>query len=489
MSHSTRFASATRASLSEGFLSIRAEFALPAEFPTEVTREADEAAVLLDGLVADPTRVDLRALPFVTLDPATSVDLDQAFCISQESNDLLVLNYAIADVSAVVARGSELEREAWKRGATIYAPDERVAQYPITLSEGVASLLPDGPRPAIILEVELNPDGVSRLRRTYRAVIQSTAKLAYETTEVGDIALLEEFSQRVFAAERHRGALRVELPEQVLDQAPDGSYSLVTRATTASEEANSALSLAANLAVADRLMGAGLGLFRVMEAPDGRSLDSLRRVARSLGLSWPVGQPLLEFQRTLDTTLGAHRAFLVNARRAGGGASYATIGCGADTDVTAPFHAAIGAAYSHVTAPLRRLADRYVLDLLLLTDSKENALIDLPLEERTALQRTFTDLVDVMKTADQRAAKVERAAIDLIEAVLLAPRVGEQFEAVVLEAAAEGCVIQLLHPPARARLGRSSFRAGLSAGQAITVLLEAADPLKRTLKFVLQRAN
>jgi exoribonuclease R len=503
MSHSARFASTTRSSLSDGFSFIRTEFALPSTFPAAVTQEADTAAELLTTLLADPDRVDLRSLPFVTLDPATSVDLDQAFCITEEPGELLVLNYAIADVGALVARGSALEREAWVRGETIYAPDERVPQYPTTLSEGVASLLPDGPRPAIVLEVELNQQGISLLRRTYRAVIQSTAKLAYETTEVADIALLDAFSRRVFAAERNRGALRVELLEQVLDKADDGSYSLVTRATTASEEANSALSLAANLAVANRLVQLGIGLFRVMDAPDGRSLDSLRRVSRSLGLSWPKGQPLLEFQRTLDTSLPEHRAFLVNARRAGGGASYATIGCGTETDVAEPFHAAIGAAYAHVTAPLRRLADRYVLDLLLLTnltnstgDSTGDSTSDYPdplneiaPDHRAELQQTFTDLVDVMKAADQRAAKVERAGIDLIEAVLLAPRVGEHFDAVVLEAAAEGCVIQLLHPPARARLGRSASRAGLVGGQAITVVLEAADPLKRTLKFTLPQVN
>ena len=115
---------------------------------------------------APAEHVDRTDWPFVTLDPASSTDLDQAFTIERSGGDLL-LHYAIADVAWFVDDGDPIDAEAWRRGATLYLPDGKAGLYPPVLSEGAASLLPDGPRPAVIFTVRVAPRrrGAARRRR------------------------------------------------------------------------------------------------------------------------------------------------------------------------------------------------------------------------------------------------------------------------------------------------------------------------------------
>ena len=134
-----------KGALAGGLAAIRARFAVPEAFPPEVLAEAEAAAKRAPSEHADRT-----ALPFVTLDPATARDLDQAFAIERRGGDLL-LHYAIADAGWFVAPGGALDAEAWKRGTTLYLPDGKAGLYPPALSEGAASLLPDGDRPAVVL--------------------------------------------------------------------------------------------------------------------------------------------------------------------------------------------------------------------------------------------------------------------------------------------------------------------------------------------------
>src|SRR5215203_3800374 len=216
--------------LAQGLAAIRSEFQVPASFPPDVL----QAAEVVDKRV--PTEhVDRTELPFVTLDPASSTDLDQAFWIAPSGADLL-LHYAIADVSWFVDDGSAIDAEAWRRGETLYLPDGKAGLYPPALSEGAASLLPDGPRPAVVLIVRVNSDGDVRLDGAERAVIRSTAKLAYCSVQASDLpAQFGELARRVQGAEARRGAARVDPPEQEVAALPDGEYELTFRPRLASE--------------------------------------------------------------------------------------------------------------------------------------------------------------------------------------------------------------------------------------------------------------
>lgn len=506
--------------LTIGFESIVDEFEVREDFPAEVTAEACTVAETssVRNLTDDPQRADLSALPFVTLDPAASTDLDQAFCIEAQADDTLLLYYAIADVGAFVPRGSALETEAWQRGETIYAPHRRIPLYPPVLCEGAASLLPGGRKPAIVMRVQQSPDGEVVFRGAHRSVIESRAKLAYETVDMSAVPHLVEFARRSELAEERRGAMRSDLPEQELHETDDGHFELELRSLLPSENANAALSLSANLAAAAFLESAGVGLFRVMDMPDDNAVRSLRRLASALHLEWPSDQTLGDFQRTLEPTDPRHRAMLVSARRAGGGASYATLGCDLTTDVAAspvsgkgvPFHAAIAGTYLHATAPLRRLADRYVLDLLCdLTDAEGAdarsgasytsgsavdgtaglAVLAVLAAAGAAVtgyaRHTLAALPAIMRASGSRAARVGRAAVDLAEAVTLESRVGQVFTATVLEAGDTGVVFQVAVPPVRARLNRSAIKHGAVAGAVINVRLDVVDVATRSLSFSL----
>ena len=122
----------------------------------------------------------------------------------------------------------------------------------------------------------------------------------------------------------------MEFPDQELEHV-DGAWVLRIGHRLETEDQNAAMSLAANLAVADALFAAGTGLFRVMADPDTRSIERLRHTAHAFGLMWPADQSLADFRRTLDRTDPRGNAFLVAVRRAGGGASYERLdGDGAD---------------------------------------------------------------------------------------------------------------------------------------------------------------
>ena len=138
-------------SFSRGFDQIRAENDVPTSFPAEVLAAAEQVA----RASVTTGHVDRTNVPFVTLDPASSTDLDQAFTIERGNGDDLVLRYAIADVPWFVAPGSVLDSGAWTRGVTTYLPDGRAGLYPPALAEGAVSLLPDGPRAAVIFIVRV----------------------------------------------------------------------------------------------------------------------------------------------------------------------------------------------------------------------------------------------------------------------------------------------------------------------------------------------
>ncbi|WP_420137673.1 RNB domain-containing ribonuclease [Sphingomonas sp.] len=447
--------------LARGLTAIRTQYKVPAAFPAEVLAAADRAAR------RTPTaHVDRTDAPFVTLDPASSTDLDQAFAIERSGNDLL-LHYAIADIAWFVADGDVIDVEAWARGTTLYLPDGKAPLYPPVLSQGAASLLPDGPRPAIIFTIRVAPDGAVILARAERAVIRSRAKLAYDTVQDSDLPPdFIDLSNRIQGAEDRRGASRVDPPEQEVSATSDGDYQLLFRPRLLSEDRNAALSLATNLAIADAMEAHHTGLFRVMAAPDERAVRRLRFTARAFGLAWPKDETLDHYQRTLDGTDAKQAAFMLAIRRAGMGASYAPY-----QDGVTPWHAAMAATYAHATAPLRRLADRYVVQAALAIANGQ------PVPE--VVTQAFPKLPPVMARADALGGQIDRAVIDLAEAVMLQNCVGESFPAIVTDVDDRGARIQLRDEPVVARVATND----VAPGDAIQVRLTAADPAQRTISF------
>ncbi len=406
------------------FSVLRRELDLPAEFPPDAMREAQEAATGVPLPVTDRTDV-----PFVTVDPATSRDLDQAMELSRRTNGGYRVRYAIADVASYVRPGGALEAETWVRGQTIYFPDGKVPLHPPVLSEGAASLLPDVDRAAVLWTIDLDADGEIVDVALERARVRSRAKLDYAGLQVAvdagtapePIALLPELGALLARRAADRGAVNLPLPEQEVEQIGDG-WRLVLRAPVAVEEHNAQISLLTGMAAARLMIDGQVGLLRTMPSARPEAVTKLRAAAASLDVPWPAHASVGAVVTSVDPASPRGAAFLNQAAELLRGAGYTAF----DKEIPAETgHGGVGAPYAHVTAPLRRLADRYATEVCLALHEVR----EVPQWAREALPR----LPKAMATTDRVASAADRGAVALAEAVLLAHRVGETFEAGVLD--------------------------------------------------------
>ncbi|RII17016.1 Ribonuclease R [Streptomyces sp. YIM 130001] len=447
---------------------LRAGLELPDAFPPDVVEEAKTAA-------AAPRLPDEDAtdIPFFTIDPPGSMDLDQAMFLERTDTGYRV-RYAIADVAAYVTPGGRLDTEAHARVVTLYCPDGRIPLHPPALSEGAASLLPDETRPAVLWTIDLDPEGHRTATDARRALVRSRARLDYDTvqrtidarTAEEPLALLEEIGRHRERIETERGGISLNVPEQEIETV-DGGFRLAYRAPVPAEGWNAQISLLTGMAAADLMLQAGTGVLRTLPAaPDG-AVGRLRRSARALGVDWPHHVSYAEVVRSLDPTVGRNAAFLQECTTLLRGAGYTAFTGG---DIPEPhLHAAVAAPYAHCTAPLRRLVDRYALEICLAAAAGEQP----PVWVLEALDA----LPDEMADGTRRAGAVERASIDLIEAALLENRVGEIFDAYVIEVRDGERPVGTVHLEEPAVVGRvEGGTAPLPLGERLRVRLTQAGP-------------
>ena len=458
--------------LAAGFAAIRAELGLPDAFPPAVEAEAAEAAARGP---AGGDRPDRTGLPLVTVDPPGSRDLDQAYHAARRPGGGYRVSYAIADPGAFVRPGGALDAEARARGATLYAPDGRIPLYPPALSEGAGSLLPGVDRPAVLWTVDLDggvePDAVT----VERATVRSRAQLDYPSVQRAlddgtadeSLALLREIGEARLAREAGRGGVSLPSLAQEVVPADGAGYALAFTAPLPVERWNAQVSLLTGMAAARIMLDGGVGLLRTMPPPDADAVAALRRSASALGVSWPETAAYPDVVRALDPAVPAHAALLSLATTLLRGAGYTAFD-GAPPAVHE--HSAIAAPYAHATAPLRRLADRYVSETVLAL----TAGVPVPDWCRAALP----ELPPLMAAADRRERDLDKAVLDYLEAAVLERRVGETFDAVVTDVDDKGGIVQLAEPAARARLVGTA-----PLGERIRVRLTEADPEKRRVRF------
>ena len=463
-----RLADAPPSPLAEDFARIREQFDVHPDFP-EAVEEAARAAA--GRRVEAGGRADLRELAFFTVDPPGSMDLDQAMLLERTAAGGYRVRYAIADLAHFVDRGGPIEAEAWRRGVTVYTPDLRCPLYPRTIGEGAASLLPGEDRPAIVFTVELDEAGRETTASVGRALVRSCDRLDYAHLDGEREAILREIAELRIALARARGAVALTAPEQrvVPDTGSPGGYRLEWESRLASEDWNAEISLLAGTVAAAVMLRHRVGLLRVMGGADAYRVGVLRHAAAALGVSWPAQTGYEEFARDLRPTDPPHAALLEQARGVMGHAGYLAF---SGEVPEAHVHAGLATPYAHTTAPLRRLADRYVLDLLVRLES--GAAPDADAVD--ALRR----LPDEMAEAESRAGQVERAIVDDLEARLLEHRVGQRFDAVVVDHDARGARLQIAEPPIRARLHTDRR---IDPGTTLAVRLLSADPVGRSLRF------
>ena len=367
---STPDSAAIAASLAE----LRENLDVSLGFPELVLADAERA-------VRSPRLPDFdqTEVPFVTIDPPESMDLDQALHLERHRSGYRV-RYAIADVAAFVEPGGPMDREAHARGQTLYAPDENAQLYPPALSEGAGSLLPRETRPALVWTMQVDADGEGVEVDLRRALVRSREKLDYAGVQRSlddgraseSLQLLREVGLLRQEREQRRGGIDLRIPEQEIVDGPDG-YALAFRAPLAVEGWNAQISLMTGQAAAELMLGAHVGLLRTLPEADAGAVKRLRRTATALGIDWPHELDYAALIRMLDPARPDHAAFLAESTVLLRGSGYAAF----DDEVPSrPAHAGVGAPYAHTTAPLRRLVDRYVGEACLAISAGETSRLD-----------------------------------------------------------------------------------------------------------------
>ena len=463
--------SASALSLAPEFAKVRAQLHAPGEFSAAAMAEAEAAAKAPRR--PDEDRTDI---PLITLDPPGSTDLDQAMHLERRGDGYRV-HYAIADLGAFVAPGGPLDAEVHARGQTIYCPDIRVPLHPTVLSEGAASLLEGQERPALLWTLDLDSDGVLQGTDVRRVRVRSRAKLNYPAAQqeltggsTDDVyVLLREIGLKRLEQERARGGVSLNAPEQ--DVVPDGDgWSLEYRATLPIEDWNAQISLLTGAAAAQIMLAGGVGVLRTMPPADQRDVARLRRQAGALGIAWPKGSSYADVLASLDRTQPGAQAFLVQALSLFRGAAWTPF-VGQPPKVTT--HSAVGGPYAHVTAPLRRLVDRYGQEVCVALHAGQ----PVPDWVRQALPR----LGEEMAEADHRSKAVERGCTDLVEAAVLSTHVGEVFDGVLVEPGR----VQITDPAVVApATGDDAL-----VGHDVRATLLAADIAQRLVRFQVSAVN
>ena len=260
---------------------------VPLEFPEEVLAAAEQAA---SRAVPMQERTDRTAVPFVTLDPDSSTDLDQAMHLERTEDGYRVL-YAIADVPWFVDLDGPLDHEARRRGETLYLPDRRIPLHPEVLSEGAASLLPEQPTPAFVWVLDLDATGEVVGIDLERALVRSLEKLAYDAVQDEldrggghpMMHLLQEIGALRTQLEAQRGGASLNVPEQEV-VAENGQVHLQWRRPAPIEDANAQISLMTGMAAAALMLehlGQPVAARRVLDAIDATTAGGI--LTRDLG--------------------------------------------------------------------------------------------------------------------------------------------------------------------------------------------------------------
>lgn len=455
-------------SLSSVFEAIRRDHSVTGERRPDALAEAYEAAALGDREhphVAG-TRADMTDLEFVTIDPPGAKDLDQAIVIAPAGGGWRI-RYAIADVGAHVRPAGAIDAEARLRGETLYCPDMRIGLHPPHMAEGFASLLPGQRTKAVVWDLMVSGDGALESADVARAWVRSRAQYSYsqlahrrppEAQEL--VSSLARFGAARRAHLESRGAVTLPKPSQEV-VVTEGRLSIELRAPLPIEDDNAQVSLLTGSAAALMMLDAGHGILRTMPPATDESLATLRARGLALGVTWPEGAPYATVLKSVDPETASGAAFLTAATSLFRGATWRAFGPQTQPTAAEQSHGALAGPYAHVTAPLRRLVDRFGTEVCLAHARGEEP------PEWVSLD---VESVAAAMTAGARVAKaIDRECTDAVEAAVLEPHLGELFEAVGLDRE----TVQVTHPPVLARC-----TGDVPVGQTVAVRLVAVDPRK-----------
>jgi len=462
------------------FARVRADLGIAEDYGADALAEAQSA---VDAFADD--REDLRHLPFVTIDPPSSRDLDQAVYLEPGRDGGFVVHYAIADVAALVRPGGALDAETRTRGTTFYFPDGSVPLHPRVLSEGSGSLLPDVDRPAVVWTIRVAPDGTvgdvaDGSVSVRRALVHVVGRLDYAGVSADaargtlhpSVALLPAFGDLRHRIALERGSVTLDLPAQEVVRV-DGRWTIRLATRHESEEWNAELSLLTGMVAGKMMLDADVGLLRTLPPPGEEAVEAMHELAETLGIGWRDGESAGQFLARQPTAQPATLALMSAATGLLGGSGYLALPAEND-DATPPVtqHSGLAAVYAHVTAPLRRLPDRFASEACLAIAGGR----PVPQWVLDALPGLPAEIAE----SSRLAGRADRESVDLAEAVVLEHAVGETFAAVVTRPARErrSAEVFIADPPVLA-----PCEGDLQPGRSLPVRLVRADPATRRVTF------
>ncbi len=475
---------------------------IPNEFPAAAIAQAEAAKPVKLG-----EREDLRALPLVTIDDDDARDYDDAVFAEPDPDPANAGGWrivvAIADVAHYVRPGDTLDREARKRGNSVYLPDLVVPMLPHALSSDLCSLLPEAERACLVCHMTLAADGSLREHRFVRGLMRSAARLTYRGLQANaDGGRLDEAASALYgafhsllAARRQRGSLDFDMPERRVYFNDDGHVSAISeRPRYDSHRLVEEFMIAANVAAATTLIERRSPcMFRIHDQPPHDKLEALREFLDGIGYKLPRGRRLApkQFGSLLEQAAGKPEAATVAMAvlRSQSQAEYSPDNIG---------HFGLHLErYAHFTSPIRRYADLLVHRSLI----SALGLGAGGLPKGAAAE--MAEIGEAISGTERRATVAERDAIDRFATRFLAERVGASFAARVSGVTRFGLFVELAdsgaqglipirdfpeymdHDERQQRLVGSRSGRAIQLGETLEVTLAEADPVTGSLRFSL----
>jgi len=487
-----------------------AKHGIPHVFAEETLLEAETAAQLE---LSEQHREDLRHVPIVAIDPADARDHDDAIWAEPDGQGGFNAIVAIADVSFYVRPGSALDKEARKRGNSVYFPDRVVPMLPEVLSANVCSLKEGVDRAAMVCHLHVDKDGAVNKTRFTRAIVRIHHNIAYEDAQAAiddgsapkHLADLWNCWRSLEKARHARDPLELELPERrvVLDEQGQIAEIAVRERLDAHRVVEDFM-IAANVAAAKALEAKTAPVvYRVHEPPAREKLIALRDYLATFGRKLALGQVITPslFNRMLkDVSDESEKAQVMEAvLRSQMQAYYGPTNAG-------HFGLALG-SYAHFTSPIRRYSDLLVHRALVDAYKLEQPKTDLDLPDFTGLsdrdRSSLQQVSDAISQTERRAMEAERDTIDRYVAAWLSARVGEVFDtritgvqafgffATILGVGGDGLVPvstlgreHFLYEEASQSLIGEDSGTTYSSGDRLKLKLAEANALTGSLKFV-----
>jgi ribonuclease R len=484
---------------------------IPTDFPREAIDEAERAK----PVTSLAGRTDLRSTPLITIDPEDARDHDDAVWAGLDTDPSNrgghIVIVAIADVAHYVTNGSALDREAEKRGNSVYFPDRVVPMLPEELSADLCSLRENEDRPCLAVRMIFDARGVKRRHEFIRGVMRSAARLTYAQAQAAfddrpdqkTAAIQDRVMRPLWAAYRtvslardERSPLDLDLPERRVIIGPDGKIqSIAFRERLESMRLIEEFMIMANVAAAETLEQARQPLiYRVHEEPSKEKLLAFSDYLRTIGIPFAKGQVMKPavFNRILERARGTPHQEVINdvVLRTQAQAVY-------DTNNVGHFGLNL-ARYAHFTSPIRRYADLVVHRALIRARNfGDDGLSDGQIAR-------LKSVADHISMTERRAMAAERDSVDRYVAAYMQDRVGAVFQGRITGVTRFGLFLRLAdtgaegllpmrslgfdffrHDEKRHALVGERTKKTYHLGETITVRLAEAAPLTGGLRFEL----